>query len=100
MFWLILKQIRWIVFALDLYQSVVVVAVGGFESIESFVHHEIHISTSQTVGMNCRCRLLITQSQSETQFRSTRTVRDCDFLRLFAWALLSVVIPFILFPSW
>ena len=39
-----LEKVGWIVFALNLYESVIVVAISRFDSIGSFVHHEVHIA--------------------------------------------------------
>jgi hypothetical protein len=49
-----LKEIGWIVFALNFYEAIIVLAVGGFDSIGSFVHHEVHIGAAQTVRMDGR----------------------------------------------
>ena len=45
------KVIR-IVLPLNFRQSIVVVAVGRFNPVDSFFHHEIYVSASQCVGMN------------------------------------------------
>ena len=45
------KVIR-IVLPLNLRQSIVVVAVGRFDPVDSFFHHEIYVGASQCVGMD------------------------------------------------
>ena len=52
MFWL-MRKIR-IVFPLNFHQPIVVVPIGFLNSIGPFFHHEVHIGTTCTVGVQRR----------------------------------------------
>jgi hypothetical protein len=48
------EKVLRIVFSLNFHQPIVIVSVGRFDPIDSFVHHKVHAGAAQTVRMHCR----------------------------------------------
>src|SRR5450755_5059408 len=46
------KEIGWIVLALDNCKALVVVPVGGFDTLLTLFHHEVHVGTTRRIGMH------------------------------------------------
>ncbi len=45
------KKVLWIVLSLNFYKPIVIISVSRFDTVESLVHHEVYISTAQTIGV-------------------------------------------------
>ncbi len=48
-----MEKVIWIVFPLNFHQAIVIVPVGRFDPVDSFLHHEVYVGAAHAVGMEC-----------------------------------------------